>query len=467
MNGSNTTSASSCCNLIHLNLLVITTSNSLKPFVTLSQRHKNVFYNLIGLVVPALAAILLLRYLYTGLGSQLFGTLTLMWAITGYLSFFDLGLGRATTLEVSQLKNRQPFDKSSLGKVFYKGVILGLIVGLLTSFFLALFIILFPLYQHNAFSAQLLKYTNACLALLISIPFVTVSSVMRGGLEGLSSFKLSSINRSILGLLVILGPCLVLYTKNADAFSLACSLLVARVISFAQLIPCVHEHILISPISFRDFRSSFRFGSWVTVSSFIGPFMVYGDKFLISYLLGSSSLGTYSVIQDIIIKVLVIPAAVSGVIFPLMTAPDSYSLKVLYSKAFNKLLLLMVVICLIMLVALPLYLTSFILDTSFITIFTIVLILLIGIVFNSIGQLPLVTLYGLNKPNLVACIHMFEIPLYAFFVYLLTSNYGLIGASVAWTGRVILDFFLLDSCTKNILRDASSEPLRKHTLEQV
>src|ERR1700731_5244013 len=58
---------------------------------------RNVFWNLIGNGAPMLVAIFCIPVLIKGLGTDRFGILTLVWALIGYASLFDLGLGRALT----------------------------------------------------------------------------------------------------------------------------------------------------------------------------------------------------------------------------------------------------------------------------------------------------------------------------------------------------------------------------------
>lgn len=55
-----------------------------------------------GTVLPLLVAVFAIPLLISGIGLQKFGLLTLAWVVVGYFSLFDLGLGRAMTLQISQ-----------------------------------------------------------------------------------------------------------------------------------------------------------------------------------------------------------------------------------------------------------------------------------------------------------------------------------------------------------------------------
>src|SRR5215207_2112075 len=64
--------------------------------------RRNAVTNLIGQAVPLLVALLALPVLARSLGADRFGVLSLAWAILGYFSMFDLGLGRAVTKLVAE-----------------------------------------------------------------------------------------------------------------------------------------------------------------------------------------------------------------------------------------------------------------------------------------------------------------------------------------------------------------------------
>src|SRR5258705_4765016 len=63
---------------------------------------RSTLYNILGQGVPLLAGVLTIPILTRSLGDRRFGLLALMWAIIGYFSMLDLGLGRATTKFVAE-----------------------------------------------------------------------------------------------------------------------------------------------------------------------------------------------------------------------------------------------------------------------------------------------------------------------------------------------------------------------------
>src|SRR5260370_42274186 len=63
---------------------------------------RNVIWNLIGNCAPMIVAVFSIPILIRSLGKERFGVLALAWALIGYASLFDLGLGRALTQLVAK-----------------------------------------------------------------------------------------------------------------------------------------------------------------------------------------------------------------------------------------------------------------------------------------------------------------------------------------------------------------------------
>src|SRR5579862_825136 len=63
---------------------------------------RNTVWNLIGNGAPLVVAFFCIPLLIKGLGTDRFGVLTLAWAVIGYATLFDLGLGRALTQLIAQ-----------------------------------------------------------------------------------------------------------------------------------------------------------------------------------------------------------------------------------------------------------------------------------------------------------------------------------------------------------------------------
>jgi O-antigen/teichoic acid export membrane protein len=63
---------------------------------------RNTLYNLAGQIVPLIAALFAMPGLLAALGAERVGVLALAWAVVGYFSIFDFGIGRALTKLVAE-----------------------------------------------------------------------------------------------------------------------------------------------------------------------------------------------------------------------------------------------------------------------------------------------------------------------------------------------------------------------------
>ncbi len=84
----------------------------------------------------------------------------------------------------------------------------------------------------------------------------------------------------------------------------------------------------------------------------------------------------------------------------------------------------------------------------------IVLILSAGIWVNAMASVPYTLLHANGNPRLTALFHLFELAVYIIALWWLTQEYGMIGAAIAWVGRVVLDWLLLNMAADKLLRSA-------------
>jgi O-antigen/teichoic acid export membrane protein len=75
----------------------------------------NAGWNLLGNVLPLVAALVAVPFLVERMGTPRFGALSLAWVLIGYFTLFDLGLGRALTKMVAERADRaEEYEMSSL-----------------------------------------------------------------------------------------------------------------------------------------------------------------------------------------------------------------------------------------------------------------------------------------------------------------------------------------------------------------
>jgi O-antigen/teichoic acid export membrane protein len=419
---------------------------------------RNTIWNLVGAGLPLLAAAACIPYCLNQLGKEAFGVLTLIWALIGYFSLFDFGTGRALTYELSKLRHDNQREKIQV--TLKAGLILTLFSGALGT--LIVLALAFQL-AHNWLNISLQWQADTYLAFLIAAAGIiptTLASGQRGAMEGLDRFDASNINKIFLGFCMFILPALSIWLHGASlshiAFYLVASRFLVVIIGVIQL----RDYLLTplnSPLStdtlLTHMRSLISYGLWLTLSGIIGPMMVYGDRFFVSAAVGADQLSLYSIPQEGLIRLLIVPVAICGALLPTFTTiTDQKQLISVYQKNHRRLTLIMLALCIASaLFAYPIL--SVWLSPEFAKqAIPVVLIFALGIWINSIAVMPFILLQSKGKTALTAQFHVIELFVYILLLYILANRYGLIGAAWAWVIRVSLDLLLLHFAAARMLK---------------
>ena len=433
---------------------------STRKFMSLK---KNTLWNLIGSSLPLLAAAAFIPYCLRQLGNEAFGVLTLIWALIGYFSLFDFGAGRALTYEVAQLRATQKTD------VIGHKIIAGLVLTSLTGAFgTIVMLLLAPSLSHDWLKISPLWQEDALRAFQIAalgvIP-TAITSGLRGAMEGLERFPESNLNKIFLGFCMFSLPALSIFVNGNSLSNIALYLVIARLlvvlIGIFQLrhyLPLRLTSLNTIPASTTSLSLQMRglmtYGFWVTISGIISPLMVYGDRFFVSAIVGADQLSMYAIPQEGLMRLLIVPMAVCSALLPLMTTiktPDE--LAEVYQKNYRRMGKLMLTLCLLTaLLAYPAL--SIWLSKDFAAkALPITLILTVGTFLNAVALIPYTLLHARGKTKLTAQFHLFEFVLYIAVLYVLSNQFGLIGAAMAWVIRVTIDFLLLHNTVRRMFEN--------------
>jgi O-antigen/teichoic acid export membrane protein len=158
--------------------------------------------------------------------------------------------------------------------------------------------------------------------------------------------------------------------------------------------------------------------------------------------LGTGVLGYYSMPQEIIQRLSLIPAAISNVVYSEVSRNghndnDSHSKR----QKMIAIYALMVAICIYLFW--ELFSTIAFSEMFSKKTYVIIMIMAVGFIFNSLAQLPYSRLLGIGAARLTSIIHFTELVLYLPILIFLTKSHGINGAAFAWTIRMIADFIIL------------------------
>lgn len=409
---------------------------------------RNTLWNLIGTGSPFLIGIFAIPYLYQHLGMEKTGVLTLVWALIGYFSLFDFGFGRALTQQVAI--NLSNGSEDQLPGLIKAGLFSTALTGLIGGGILAG--LADPLGKEWLHVSQATQSSTAqaLLVAAIGIPLTTMTTGLRGVLEGFDEFQNINILRSILGAGNFGLPVLSVILFGPSLIPIIAALVLARSVLLVAHLWLVHQKLLkrwwCADLDKKQFSTLSSFGAWVTISNIVGPLMVSADRFFLSSIVGASVVAYYTVPAEMLTRVLILPGALTTALFPRLSAQlatDRASAKILYRKSFALVTTLMLPICTLIAAVsywgLVLWLGRDFAEHAW----RITTIMALGVFLNSLAFVPFAVLQAGGHAKLVAKIHLFELVIYIPCLLIGLRSIGLMAAPIAWSARVALDLALM------------------------
>jgi O-antigen/teichoic acid export membrane protein len=428
----------------------------------------NTGWNLLAAVLPLLAALWAMPWLASALGTERLGVLTLAWVLIGYFGLFEFGLGRALTKLVAERTAPRPLRVASQARAAAPGaaqaraaaqaelsslcttaLALATAAGVVGAVLVALAGFWTPAWVGRVPEALRAEVQNAWWALALGVVPLVATAALRGALEGLQRFKVLAAIRVPSGVLLFAAPSLVaLYTPRLDC-AVASIVATRWLMLLAHAWPCQRALSLRwAGVQRRWVRPLLAMGGWLTVSNVVSPVMVYADRFFIAALVSSVALAHYAVPAEMVARLLLLPMALAGALFPALAAAQADAQGVAQSQALRRKALLALLASLLPVAALAAWLAPTLLHHWMGADFalhatTSTRILLLGLVFNAVAHLPFAALHGYGLAKQTALLHLLELPLYGLTLLLLLRTWGIEGAAMAWALRAAVDAVVL------------------------
>jgi O-antigen/teichoic acid export membrane protein len=407
---------------------------------------RNTLYNLLGLGLPLLVAIGSMPVLIHSLGDARFGMLTLIWAVVSYFGLFDLGLGRALTQQLSVLIAEK--REQDISPLVYTSLLLltglGSFAGVL-------------MWSGAAWGAQRISYNGdvneiigSVQVMAVAMPFIVLTSGLRGILEAKSAFGIINLIRLPMGIFTFIGPLVVVLWYKNDLVAVTIVLTVGRVVACM-----VHAYYAVRslPGMFGDRRyrpelvkTLLVSGGWMTVSNIVSPLMGYLDRFLIGATISAAAVAYYVTPNEIVTKLWIVPGALTAVLFPRFAADlieNSRDSALLFRKAVTILFLAIFPITLFTAAyakeILQLWINPAFAEKSYI----LMQVFSFGVLINCLAHIPFTLIQSVGKARVTALIHTAELPLFAIALWLSATHLGLIGAVFAWLARMLIDTIIM------------------------
>ncbi|MGO9452546.1 MAG: flippase [Candidatus Binataceae bacterium] len=404
---------------------------------------RNVLWTLAGDGSPILVAVFAIPILIHRLGNDRFGVLTLAWTIVGYFGVFDVGLGRALTKLIAE--KRACGQSSEIPGLIHAALFLLMLFGAVGTI---LFAALSPLMIKGILKipAPLQRETlYAFYFLALSLPAGLFLSALRGIMMAFLRFDLLTLLRIPFTLFVFLGPLMMVPFSQNLAYIVAI-LVGARFLScLLHFLMCLRfVPNLYGPLQVRtpDIVSLLNFGGWITVSNIVGPVLMFVDRFLIGTFISIGAVTWYVTPYEMVTKLWLLPGAIVTVLFPAFSEslPVDPSRSALLLERATKYILMAMFPPILVVVTMAHWGVAIWLGEHFAAHATRVLQwLALGVLLNSLGQLPYALIQANHRPDITAKLHLIEVPAYLALLLWLIRIDGLEGAAIAWTLRLGVD----------------------------
>ena len=405
---------------------------------------RNSMYNMAGSIVPLILALVTVPLYLNAVGTERYGALAIAWLILGYFGLFDLGLGRATSQRIAALVKSSAEHRA---RVFWTAVIVNIGMGVFGGIILYFGATYFFKHQFTADVWLKSEILVAIPYLAMAVPIATLTGVASGALQGREKFLDVNIITIIGTCLFQLFPLIVAYINGPTLKWLIVAAITARIIGFLIFYVRVHHHIL------RGFKPNFdssewlsllKFGGWVTVTSIIGPILVVVDRFMIGTIMTAVAVTIYTIPFDIVQRISILPRSLATAIFPKMAMlndKDGIQLAIRATHLINVIVSPVILMSIYLIYPLlKLWIGSEIAEQAG----PVGMILIFGWWINSYAIVPYTRLQASGRPDLVSISHLLELPFYIIILYFVLLNYGLLGASVVFSLRSSVDYFILN-----------------------
>jgi O-antigen/teichoic acid export membrane protein len=408
---------------------------------------RNTLLNFVGQTVLLLVGVIIIPSIVRGLGTERFGLLSLAWAILGYFTVFDLGLGRATTKYVAEALGKGKEDQVS--HLVWTSVTIQAVLGFIGTVIL---VSITPLLVERILniSPELVREAKAAFYLLsLAIPVVLVSGSFRGVLEASQRFDLVNAvkvpSSTLTFILPLIGLLLGFSLPGIVVLIIGARLgaLFAFVVISVHIVPRLRK----CSSSFALFPRLFSFGGWVTVTTIVGYILWYLNHFWIGSLLSMTAVAYYTVPYEAVTRLGIIAGSLTMTLFPAFSAlegmKDRQKLAILFARSVKYILLIVGPVVLVIALFTEAILQAW-LGTDFaMRSRGILQIIALGMLIYSLARTPFALLEGIGRPDLPAKFHLIELPVSIAVTWILVSQWGIVGGAVAWSLRVVLDAVLI------------------------
>lgn len=410
---------------------------------------KNVLWNLLGQILPAIVAFVSIPFILKGLGTERFGILLILIAILGSAGLLGNGFVLALVQSLSEKLGNKKIELHHSASIIRSTLVILFFISILSSIVLSIFYPqLIKQFLNIPFDLQS-ETTVAFELLVLIIPCTVITAGLRGVLYAQQSFYRANLVQIPIGIILAVCPLFVI------PFSISLVPIFVFILIIQMIALCWYSILLkrmvpqlfsTRTVPMSEIKLLLYSGGWMSVSSVIGPIMLYLDRFVIGSIVSMSAVAFYATPYDFVTKLWIIPASLCGPLLPAASithTSDRIRTQKIYFKGLK--------FVFISLMPFILLLTTFSYEGLYYWInpdfasqaYRVSQWLSIGVLINSLAQVSLFMIIAAKRLDIPGKLHLLEFPFYILILFIFVREWGIVGAAWAWVIRVSVDAILI------------------------
>jgi O-antigen/teichoic acid export membrane protein len=267
-----------------------------------------------------LFAVVLTPALIHTLGPDRWGVFTLALSLVGMFGIFDFGIGRAITKNIAEAIGCGTVGE--LASQVKTGLVVLLGFGIAGSLVMAVGIEFWIRTSLKVPPALVPEARYSLLVLCLIVPWIVVGGGMWGILSAFQQSKAAMIISMPLTVMYYAGPLFVYRLTHSlvQVTALMVILRLAATVFFWQKCKQSMPELAKARVDFSTLGPVFALSGWMTISNILWPILAYIDRFTIASLVSTAAVGYYSTAGDLVTRLYLVPAAITGSIFPAIAA---------------------------------------------------------------------------------------------------------------------------------------------------
>uniref|UniRef100_UPI0023F8AB66 oligosaccharide flippase family protein n=1 Tax=Caballeronia sp. BR00000012568055 TaxID=2918761 RepID=UPI0023F8AB66 len=284
---------------------------------------RNVAINFIGLILPTFVSLATVPAYIRLVGVERYGVISLVWTLIGYFSILDLGMSMAAQHQIAKAQAAGDIEQRT--RVFWSAVWLNFATGVFGGLLIYFGAFLYTAYVAHAAPEMQTEVYYALPWLALAIPIANVSWVFAGAINAMERFGVYNANQTFgtfLFQLLPLGAALYIAPNLQTVLAAAVT---ARLVAALLLGRASFKLLDIKRIEWpkRSVAGGlFRFGGWMLVSSITTMLTDSLDRVMLGAHLGARFVTYYTVPQNLVTRLNMLPNAMVRTLFPRLSAID-------------------------------------------------------------------------------------------------------------------------------------------------